>query len=680
MNRFESIAKPMVWFVTLLLAALTAGCGGGGGGGDPILGASGNAALAPTVTGVAPIPNAVGVGVNNTIITANFSEPMNPITGANFTVTCVTPCVQPTAPTISLDATNTIATFASAANLGYVTEYTATITGATSIATGLPLAAPYVWKFTTGLALDTVRPRVTATVPVTTTPGVLPAPGVATAGVATNTLVTATFNEAMAPATIISPATSFTLTCAAGTTPGVCVDPSPAGTVSYDVPTRRATFARTPAGTLLEAGKTYTATITTAATDIAGNALAGDAALPLVANDYVWTFITAAAVPPVPVTVVPPTKPVAGATLVCPSTNIQATFSVPMATVTTAMFLVTEQLAPFTVVTAATVALDGTSTIATFTPLNPLVDGTAYTATIKGDPLANGSGVKDLAIPANTMTSGDYTWNFTAGPATGACLPPVNPGALATFGIASFNGITNTGATTVNGDVVIDTGLTCSGTGGPQPVGSTNDFGPSCNAGANTITNFAGDSVITQVYPDTTTADSVMVALLAKWNSISPAGTPGATVLGCGVIGSAGGAGAGIGCAGNSTLPPGAYISASNSTIDVTGNLTLDGGGNADATWIFQAPSALNVNVGSQIILIGGAKASNVWWYVGSSATLFTNSIFNGNILASASITMQNLATSCGRLLAGAEGAGAFVFDTNVVSVPGHTNAPFGCE
>ena len=675
MKNFEGITKPRMWLTALLLSMLAAGCGGGGG--SPILGGSGKAALAPTVTGVAPIPNAVGVGVNNTIITANFSEPMNPIIGAaTFTVTCVAPCVQPTTPTVTLDATNTIATFASAANLGYVTEYTATITGATSIATGLPLAVPYVWKFTTGLAPDIARPRVTLTVPATTTPGVLPAPGVATAGVAINTLLTATFNEPMLPATIISPATSFTLTCAAGTTPGVCVNPAPAGTVSYDVPSRRATFALTPAGTLLEAGKTYTATITTGATDIAGNALAGNPALPLVANNYVWTFTTVAAAPAVPVTVMPPTKPVAGAVLVCPSTNIQATFSVPMATVTTAMFLVTEQLAPFNVVTAASVGLDGTSTIATFTPLNPLVNGTAYTATIKGDPLLNGSGVKDLAVPANTMTSGDYTWNFTAGPATGACLPPVNPGALATFGVASFNGITDTGASTVNGDVVIDTGLTCNGVA----VGVANDFGANCNAGANTITNFAGDSVITQTYPDTTTADSVMVALLAKWNSISPAGVPGATVLGCGTIGSAGGAGAGIGCAGNSTLPPGTYISASNSTIDVTGNLTLDGGGNPDATWIFQAPSALNVNVGSQIILIGSAKASNVWWFVGSSATLFTNSIFNGNILASASITMQNLSTSCGRLLAGAEGAGAFVFDTNVVSVPGHANAPFGCQ
>jgi hypothetical protein len=169
-----------------------------------------------------------------------------------------------------------------------------------------------------------------------------------------------------------------------------------------------------------------------------------------------------------------------------------------------------------------------------------------------------------------------------------------------------------------------------------------------------------------------------MAALLVKWNNISPAGKPGATVLGCGTIGNAGGAGAGIGCAGNSTLPPGTYISATNSTIGVTGDLTLSG--SATDVWVFQAPSALTMAVSSRIILTGGAKASNVWWFVGSSATLNGSSIFQGNVLASASISMGTGATSCGRLLSGADGAGAFTFLGNTVSVPGHPNAPAGCE
>ncbi|MBF0634598.1 MAG: DUF3494 domain-containing protein, partial [Nitrospinae bacterium] len=80
------------------------------------------------------------------------------------------------------------------------------------------------------------------------------------------------------------------------------------------------------------------------------------------------------------------------------------------------------------------------------------------------------------------------------------------------------------------------------------------------------------------------------------------------------------------------------------------------------------------------ITLQNGAKASNVWWHVGSSATLGNGTDFYGNILASASISMGTSATSCGRLLSGASGAGAFTFLANTVSVPGHAFAPAGCN
>jgi hypothetical protein len=253
--------------------------------------------------------------------------------------------------------------------------------------------------------------------------------------------------------------------------------------------------------------------------------------------------------------------------------------------------------------------------------------------------------------------------------------PAGNLGILATYGIASYGGITNTnsgGTTQINGDVVLNPNYTCNA----AAVGSTNDL--SACVAPNTPLNNVGDKVVTPIFPDTTTAPAVTAALNTKWNSLSPASLPGATVLGCGTIGDAGGAGTGIGCAGNATLPAGVYISQTSSTIGITGTLTLNG--SASDVWVFQAPSALTANVGGTILLTGGAKASNVWWYVGSSATLGTNAIFNGNIMASASISMQNLATSCGRLLAGAGGSGAFALDTNTVSVPGHPNAPPGCQ
>src|SRR3954469_17590452 len=102
MNRFKSI-RP--WLAALLVGALVA-CGGGGGGRDPVLGFDAPPAP-PTVTAVAPVNGATGVPVNNTIITAGFSEPMAAITGANFTVTCAAPCANP-AGTVTLDSTGRI--------------------------------------------------------------------------------------------------------------------------------------------------------------------------------------------------------------------------------------------------------------------------------------------------------------------------------------------------------------------------------------------------------------------------------------------------------------------------------------------------------------------------------------------------------------------------------------------
>ena len=173
--------------------------------------------------------------------------------------------------------------------------------------------------------------------------------------------------------------------------------------------------------------------------------------------------------------------------------------------------------------------------------------------------------------------------------------------------------------------------------------------------------------------------DPAQRLLLAAYLRLSPAALPGATVLGCGTIGTGGGAGALLGCAGNATLPPGVYVSATGSTIGVTGVLTLDGQGDANAQFVFQVPSALTTAAGaagapgSELRLVNGAKASNVWWQVGSSATIGTYARFQGNLLADTSITMGTGASSCGRLLAGAVTAsGAFVFDSNVVSVPGN--------
>ncbi|MBI3525760.1 MAG: DUF3494 domain-containing protein [Betaproteobacteria bacterium] len=605
MNRLN-VTKPLLWFAALLLTAAAAGCGGGDGGRDPILGAGGIAAapLPPTVTAVAPVNNAAGVPINNTIITAAFSEPMAPLTGAaSFTVTCTAPCVNPTG-TVALDATSKIATFTltPATALTPLTLYTATVTGAKSLATGLALASPYVWRFTTGVTPDTTRPRVTLTVPATTTPG-------PTTGAPTNTAISAVFTEDMAPASIA--AASFTLTCAAP-----CA--SPAGAVSYAVGSRTAVFTPTAA---LAAGATYTATITTAATDLAGNALAGNQAPLPAASNYVWVFTTAAAVPAANVSVLS-TNPASAAVGVSPSATVNGTFSVPSglrmdpATIGTATFTVTGPAPTLTPVTAASVVLDaGTGRIATFTPQSALTAGVTYTATLKG----GASGVKDLAIPANTMLS-DYTWNFTVAAAAPPPPPPpsVALGSASTFGtFGGSAGMTNSGLLTViNGDI----GTTAVSTA----VTGYHDAGVGCTYTETPLNNGTVNGKIYTAAPPPTvacpsegTAATFAVATqaradaLAAYNALAAmptSGNPGGNLAGL-------------------TLAPGVYTAPAGSFLIQGGNLTLDAQGNANALWVFQMATTLTVGgpgaaAPQSVILAGGAQSKNVFWQVGSAATI----------------------------------------------------------
>jgi hypothetical protein len=126
----------------------------------------------------------------------------------------------------------------------------------------------------------------------------------------------------------------------------------------------------------------------------------------------------------------------------------------------------------------------------------------------------------------------------------------------------------------------------------------------------------------------------------------------------------------------------GVYKTVSGGMV-ITGDFTLDAQGNPDAVFVFQSDSTLGMAAGSptsysRILLINGAKASNVWWWVGSAATFGAYSEFQGNVLVYSDLTMITGATSCGRLFAGASTDGAFVFGQNVVSVPGQPFAPGG--
>lgn len=117
---------------------------------------------------------------------------------------------------------------------------------------------------------------------------------------------------------------------------------------------------------------------------------------------------------------------------------------------------------------------------------------------------------------------------------------------------------------------------------------------------------------------------------------------------------------------GGQTLDAGVYTS--TSTLGITGTLTLDGQNNPNAQFIFQIASGLTTATSSSVVLINGAQASNVFWQVGSSATLGTTSTFAGNILALASISLNTGATLQGRALAS---TGAVTLLSNTVNSSG---------
>lgn len=314
-----------------------------------------------------------------------------------------------------------------------------------------------------------------------------------------------------------------------------------------------------------------------------------------------------------------------------------------------------------------TVAMDISNKIATFNTSAALTADMRYTVSIT-TAATSATGIA-IACP--------YEWNFktTIPPQTG--VAQINLGKAASFGIAATAGVVNVGATTVNGDVVLNpiAFAICNG----ETVGSAGLIG-SCNGFAPVIKG----TVISPLYPVPDTSLGVLNDLRAAYISLAPANLPGATNIAAGTT-----LGAPAGSAlveGDNLFFPGVYQS--GSSILITGDLTLDASGNPDAVFVFQSSSSIGTAATgadpaphTRILLVNGAKASNVYWWVGSNAaTLGTYSEFQGNILSYSSITMETGATSCGRLFAGASTDGAFVFGDNIVSVPGNVNAPASCK
>jgi hypothetical protein len=205
-----------------------------------------------------------------------------------------------------------------------------------------------------------------------------------------------------------------------------------------------------------------------------------------------------------------------------------------------------------------------------------------------------------------------------------APLAPVDLGSAGTYAVLGASTVTNTGPSVINGDLGVWPG-TAYVPGTPA-------------ATVNGTIHALGDIA----------AQHAQASLAIAYNDAA-----GRTVGVVGVAGDLGGR----------TLAPGLYKS--TSTLAITGDLTLDANGDPNAVFIFQVGSALTVATGGRVVLSGGAKAANVFWQVGSSATLGTHSALKGTVMAYASITIATGATLDGRALAQ---HAAVTLDTNAVT------------
>ena len=206
---------------------------------------------------------------------------------------------------------------------------------------------------------------------------------------------------------------------------------------------------------------------------------------------------------------------------------------------------------------------------------------------------------------------------------------PADLGVANSFAVLAGTGITNTGPTTLTGDI------------GTFPTPTITGVGLITVNG----TNHGADAVTQQAKNDLVNAYD---ALARQPVDVTVSGD-----------------------LGGQTLVPGVYFSAS--TMALTGELVLDGKGDPNAVFVFQVGSSLTTATASSVRLINSAQSCNVFWQVGASATLATTSTLRGSVLALTSVTANTGAVVDGRLLAR---NGAVTLDTNTITRPSCATVP----
>jgi hypothetical protein len=214
---------------------------------------------------------------------------------------------------------------------------------------------------------------------------------------------------------------------------------------------------------------------------------------------------------------------------------------------------------------------------------------------------------------------------LVGGVATAAIVPTVLLGTSANYSVLGGSTVTNTGGSVLNGSLGLSPGTSITGFP-PGTVTGSIDNANGAAAQAQIDLTAAYTDAAGRVLNGTTTADL-----------------------------------------GGLILVGGVYAGPSKSPLSLTGNLTLDGAGDPNSVFIFQTDSTLTTASGSSVTLINGAQQCNVFWQVGSSATLGTGSLFAGNILALTSITVTTGVTVQGRALAR---NGAVTLDTDTFLAP----------